>query len=41
MGGVKFGQGQLVQEIIEPNRKLLLAPPNFEKNIALAFLKAA
>jgi hypothetical protein len=25
----------------EPNQKLLPAPPNFEKDIALAFLKAA
>jgi hypothetical protein len=25
----------------EPNQKLLPSPPNFEKDIALAFLKAA
>jgi hypothetical protein len=48
MGGGKSGQGQpsqeifaLAWEIFEPNRKLLPAPPNFEKkNIVLPFLKA-
>ena len=48
MGGVRSGRGQPSRDIFapardffEPDRKLLPAPPNFKKNIALAFLKAA
>ena len=40
-GGCHILAGAASREIFEPNRKLLPAPPNFEKNIALAFLKAA
>jgi hypothetical protein len=39
-GGVRSGRGQPSHEIFEPDWKVLPAPPNFEKNIALAFLKA-
>ena len=39
--GVRSGLGQPSKEISEPDRKLLPIPPNFEKNIALAFLKVA
>jgi hypothetical protein len=43
MGGVRSGRGifEHACEIFEPDRKLLLAPSNVEKFIALAFLKAA
>ena len=47
-GAVWSGRGQPFREIFaparmffEPDQKLLPALPNFEKNIALAFLKAA
>ena len=39
-GGCQIRAGQPSRDIFEPNRKLLAAPPNFEKSIALAFLKA-
>ena len=39
-GGVTCGRGQPSRETFEPDRKLLPAPPNFEKNTALAYLKA-
>ena len=46
MGDVRSGRGQPsrenfapAQENFEPNRKLLHAPPNFEKSILLAFLE--
>jgi hypothetical protein len=49
MGGVRSGRGSLPVKILPPpetflnptDQKWLLAPPNYEKNIALAFLKAA
>ena len=41
MGGVRIGWGQPSRENFEPDQKLLPAPPNFKKNFALAFLKAA
>jgi hypothetical protein len=47
-GGCQIRAGQPSREIFapardsfEPDRKLLPARPNFKKNIALAFLKAA
>ena len=41
MGGCQIRAGATSREISKLDRKLLAAPPNFEKNIALAFLKAA
>ena len=35
------GGGQASMKFYELTQKLLSAPPDFEKNIALAFLKAA
>jgi hypothetical protein len=47
MGGVRSGRGQpsykffaTTRDFIEPDRKLMPAPSNFKKDIALAFLKA-
>ena len=40
-GACHIRAGAILSEISEPDRKLLPAPPEFEKNIALAFLKAA
>jgi hypothetical protein len=40
-GGVRSRRGQPSKEIFEPDQKLLPALLNFEKNIALAFLKVA
>jgi len=41
MGGVRSGLGQPSKEIFEYAQKLLFVLPDFEKNIALAFLKVA
>ena len=38
--GVKSGLGKHAASFIKPNQKLLPAPPDFKKNIVLAFLKA-
>ena len=38
--GVSDPRGAASTEISEADRQLLPAPPNFEKNIAFAFLKA-
>ena len=39
-GACQIRAGAASSEIFEPDRKLLPAPSNLKKNIALAFLKA-
>ena len=39
--GCQIRVGQPYREFSKINQKLLRVPPNFEKNIALAFLKVA
>ena len=38
--GDKSGLGKPSKKFFEPDQKMLPIPPNFEKNIALAFLMA-
>jgi hypothetical protein len=40
-GGVRSALGPPSRDFFEPDQKLLPSSPNFEKNIALAFLKVA